>query len=201
MIIVLGATHVGHFDSWFIAIQGIWSQNYLQDDETGWISFLFLAYQLLESTIKRPISSNHIYSVWFLQQNDKMTSYLDAHTNSYDRTVNSSPALSTTVTPKTPIDYRIKANHNLAPQFVFECAIKLNMKPLTSATAAIILHRFNCEVESENYDDFVSKWHSANLFVSVLIDWFQFSSWLPPPHCIWPENSKTTLLKFETSSM
>lgn len=86
-----------------------------------------------------------------------MTSYLDAHTNAYDRNVNSSSAAAvTTTTPKTPIDYRLKANHNLAPRFVFECAIKLNMKPLTSATAANILHRFNREVESENYDDFVS---------------------------------------------
>lgn len=85
-----------------------------------------------------------------------MTSFLDAHANAYERNVNASTAMTTTSTPKKTIDYRIKANHDLAPRFIFECAIKLNMKPLTSATAAIILHRFSREVESENYDDFVS---------------------------------------------
>lgn len=60
------------------------------------------------------------------------------------------------VNAKKPIDYRGKFHRDLAPHFVFECAIKLNMKPLTSATAAIILHRFFREVESENYDEYVS---------------------------------------------
>lgn len=131
-----------------------------------------------------------------------MTSYLDGHTNAFDRNVNSSSATTTTATPKTPIDYRIKANHDLAPRFVFECAIKLNMKPLTSATAAIILHRFNREIESENYDDFVSGFDMGD--TSVRLYWttetFNFS-WLLRPRCIWPENSKMIQWKSVTSSM
>lgn len=136
-------------------------------------------------------------------KNHKMTSFLDAHTNSYDRSMNSSSAPTiTTTTPKTPIDYRLKANQNLASRFVFECAIKLNMKPLTSATAANILHRFNREVESENYDDFVSDRFSFPSqpvrFNSLDISFF---SWLLQPRCIWPENWKTIQLKYATSSM
>lgn len=52
------------------------------------------------------------------------------------------------------IDYKRKSG--LAPRFIFECAIKLNMKPLTSATAAIIFHRFFREVDSTDaYDEYV----------------------------------------------
>lgn len=53
------------------------------------------------------------------------------------------------------IDYKHKNSPGLAPRFIFECAIKLNMKPLTSATAAIIFHRFFREVENESYDEYV----------------------------------------------
>lgn len=45
---------------------------------------------------------------------------------------------------------------------MLECAIKLNMKPLTSATASIIFHRFYREVESANYDELVSKNSTKN---------------------------------------
>lgn len=55
------------------------------------------------------------------------------------------------------IDYKRKNGAGLAPRFIFECAIKLNMKPLTSATAAIIFHRFFREVESDSYDEYVRK--------------------------------------------
>lgn len=54
------------------------------------------------------------------------------------------------------IDYRRKDPKGaLAPRFLLECAIKLSMKPLTSATASIIFHRFYREVESANYDELV----------------------------------------------
>lgn len=63
---------------------------------------------------------------------------------------------STSSNQRKPIDYRGKFHRELVPRFVFECAIKLNMKPLTSATAAIVLHRFFREAESDNYDEYVS---------------------------------------------
>lgn len=44
----------------------------------------------------------------------------------------------------------------VAPRFIFECAIKLNMKPLTCATAAVIFHRFYKEVGRAEYDEFVN---------------------------------------------
>lgn len=65
---------------------------------------------------------------------------------------------------KKQIDYCGKFHRELAPYFVFECAIKLNMKPLTSATAAIILHRFFREVESENYDEYVREFFIFFMF-------------------------------------
>lgn len=55
------------------------------------------------------------------------------------------------------IDYKRKSSAGLAPRFIFECAVKLNMKPLTSATAAIIFHRFFREVETDTYDEYVSR--------------------------------------------
>lgn len=56
----------------------------------------------------------------------------------------------------TCIDYRKKdPKKGLAPRFLIECAIKLNMKPLTSATAAVIFHRFYRETESSDYDEFL----------------------------------------------
>lgn len=61
----------------------------------------------------------------------------------------------TAVTSNKIIDYKRKNVSGLAPRFIFECAIKLNMKPLTSATAAIIFHRFFREVESDAYDEYV----------------------------------------------
>lgn len=53
------------------------------------------------------------------------------------------------------LDYKSKNGGSLAAHFIFECAIKLNMKPLTSATASVIYHRFFREVESDAYDEFV----------------------------------------------
>lgn len=52
-------------------------------------------------------------------------------------------------------DYRKKSGKGLAARFLFECAAKLNVKPLTSATAAVIFHRFYKEVDSGNYDEFL----------------------------------------------
>lgn len=54
-----------------------------------------------------------------------------------------------------PVDYRGKNHHMLAPRFIFECAIKLKMKPLTSATAAVIFHRFFREVDATKYDEYL----------------------------------------------
>lgn len=45
----------------------------------------------------------------------------------------------------------------VVPRFLFECAIKLQIKPLTSASAAIIFHRFFKEVSSSDYDEYVSR--------------------------------------------
>lgn len=53
------------------------------------------------------------------------------------------------------VDYKSKHGGSLAAHFIFECAIKLNIKPLTSATAAVVFHRFFREVESDVYDEFV----------------------------------------------
>jgi len=64
--------------------------------------------------------------------------------------------LSKTAKVPTVIDY--KSAHNkqaIAPRFIFECAIKLNMKPLTCATAAVIYHRFYKEVGRADYDEFL----------------------------------------------
>ncbi|XP_037926804.1 cyclin-Q [Hermetia illucens] len=52
-------------------------------------------------------------------------------------------------------DYRKKNAKGLTSRFLFECAIKLAMKPLTSATAAILFHRFYKEVDASNYDEFL----------------------------------------------
>lgn len=43
-----------------------------------------------------------------------------------------------------------------AARFTFECGMKLHAQPLTIATAAVLLHRFFKEVDSSNYDCFVS---------------------------------------------
>lgn len=42
------------------------------------------------------------------------------------------------------------------PLYIFECAAKLKMKPLTAACAAIVFHRFFKEVKPSDYDEFVS---------------------------------------------
>jgi len=57
--------------------------------------------------------------------------------------------------PRT-IDYKSSENKQaIAPRFIFECAIKLNMKPLTCATAAVLFHRFYKEVGQAEYDEFL----------------------------------------------
>ncbi|KAJ6636730.1 Cyclin-Q, partial [Pseudolycoriella hygida] len=54
------------------------------------------------------------------------------------------------------IDYKsIENKVAIAPRFIFECAIKLNMKPLTCAAAAVIFHRFYREVGQAEYDEFL----------------------------------------------
>lgn len=80
-----------------------------------------------------------------------MTAYLN-HSNDYKKEKELSSSVADT---RKFIDYKRKNNPTLAPRFIFECAIKLNMKPLTSATAAIIFHRFFREVENESYDEYV----------------------------------------------
>lgn len=56
------------------------------------------------------------------------------------------------------IDYRQLefADGYTAARFTFECGMKLQAQPLTIATAAVLLHRFFKEVDSSNYDCFVS---------------------------------------------
>lgn len=82
-----------------------------------------------------------------------MTAFLN-HSLDYKKDLSVSvPTMSGT---RKTIDYKRKSSAGLAPRFIFECAIKLNMKPLTSATAAIIFHRFFREVENDAYDEYVS---------------------------------------------
>ncbi|XP_018796085.1 PREDICTED: cyclin-related protein FAM58A [Bactrocera latifrons] len=54
-----------------------------------------------------------------------------------------------------PTDYRKVDKPGVVPRFLFECAIKLQIKPLTSASAAIIFHRFFKEVSSTDYDEYL----------------------------------------------
>ncbi|KAH8268044.1 hypothetical protein KR018_007435 [Drosophila ironensis] len=54
-----------------------------------------------------------------------------------------------------PIDYRKLNKPGLVPYYIFECATKLKMKPLTSACAAIVYHRFFQEVNPNDYDEFL----------------------------------------------
>lgn len=81
-----------------------------------------------------------------------MATYYNNHNSEYKK-----PS-STLATPsiRKAIDYKVNNRNGLAPRFIFECAVKLNMKPLTSATAAIVFHRFFREVEAEAYDEYVS---------------------------------------------
>lgn len=82
-----------------------------------------------------------------------MTTYFN-HSTDYKKDSTNSTASTTNVDRK-HIDYKRKNGIGLAPHFIFECAIKLNMKPLTSATAAVIFHRFYREVENDAYDEYV----------------------------------------------
>lgn len=52
-------------------------------------------------------------------------------------------------------DYRSHSSTEMTARFIFECAQKLEMKPLTSATAAILFHRFFRELNSTEYDSYV----------------------------------------------
>lgn len=87
-----------------------------------------------------------------------MTAYLN-HSSDFKRELATSTTTATSTASSTlarkNIDYKRNNGAVLAPRFIFECAIKLNMKPLTSATAAIIFHRFFREVENETYDEYV----------------------------------------------
>ena len=44
----------------------------------------------------------------------------------------------------------------MAIKFLFECTEKLAIKPLTVATAALYFHRFYAEVDTCEYDEYVS---------------------------------------------
>lgn len=81
-----------------------------------------------------------------------MNAFLN-HSSDYKK--DGATSVSVPATTRKTIDYKRKRSGGLAPRFIFECAIKLNMKPLTSATAAIIYHRFFREVENESYDEYV----------------------------------------------
>ncbi|XP_059614006.1 cyclin-Q [Phlebotomus argentipes] len=52
-------------------------------------------------------------------------------------------------------DYRKSKEMGLPARFLFECSIKLNQKPLTSAMAAIVFHRFFKEADKSDYDEFL----------------------------------------------
>nr|AAN71660.1 SD14834p [Drosophila melanogaster] len=54
-----------------------------------------------------------------------------------------------------PIDYRKMNKPGVVPMYIFECAAKLKMKPLTAACAAIVFHRFFREVKASDYDEFL----------------------------------------------
>ncbi|GAB0094633.1 cyclin-related protein FAM58A [Sergentomyia squamirostris] len=52
-------------------------------------------------------------------------------------------------------DYRKSKEPGISVRFLFECSIKLNQKPLTSAMAAVVFHRFFKETDKANYDEFL----------------------------------------------
>ena len=54
------------------------------------------------------------------------------------------------------INYKTAVGKGVPSRFLFECAIKLEMKPLTSAMAAILFHKFFNDVDPADYDEFVS---------------------------------------------
>ncbi|KAL5285208.1 FAM58A family protein [Megaselia abdita] len=52
-------------------------------------------------------------------------------------------------------NYRKQSGDGICARYLFECSIKLSMKPLTSATAAILFHRFFKEVKASDYDEYL----------------------------------------------
>lgn len=52
-------------------------------------------------------------------------------------------------------NYRKQSGEGLVPRYLFEVSIKLGMKPLTSATAAILFHKFFKEVKTSDYDEYL----------------------------------------------
>ncbi|XP_058063306.1 cyclin-Q [Anopheles bellator] len=54
-----------------------------------------------------------------------------------------------------PVDYRTQKGKALPVRFLFECAQKLVMKPLTSATAAVLYHRFFRATSDPEYDPYM----------------------------------------------
>lgn len=56
--------------------------------------------------------------------------------------------------PSKAVDYKKKNIKGMPERFLFECSIKLGMKPLTSATAAILYHRFFRETDETEYDTY-----------------------------------------------
>uniref|UniRef100_A0A182KA64 Cyclin-Q n=1 Tax=Anopheles christyi TaxID=43041 RepID=A0A182KA64_9DIPT len=53
------------------------------------------------------------------------------------------------------VNYRSQTQKEMPARFIFECAQKLAMKPLTSATAAILFHRFFKELDDTEYDPYM----------------------------------------------
>ncbi|XP_058466407.1 cyclin-Q [Malaya genurostris] len=53
------------------------------------------------------------------------------------------------------VDYKGKNAKGMPERFLFECAIKLSMKPLSSAMAAVLFHRFFREVDDSEYDPYM----------------------------------------------
>lgn len=54
------------------------------------------------------------------------------------------------------VNYKLANGKGVPSRFLFECAMKLEMKPLTSAMAALLFHKFFNEVDPADYDEFVS---------------------------------------------
>lgn len=52
-------------------------------------------------------------------------------------------------------NYRKQSGEGLVSRYLFECSIKLSFKPLTSATAAILFHKFFKEVKATDYDEYL----------------------------------------------
>ncbi|XP_050075378.1 cyclin-Q [Anopheles maculipalpis] len=55
----------------------------------------------------------------------------------------------------TSVNYKYTTQKEMPARFIFECAQKLEMKPLTSATAAILYHRFFRELDDTEYDPYM----------------------------------------------